>query len=277
MDELGAFLGVSVLVIVTPGQDTALTIRSTMLGGRRGGNLHRAGCFDGADDLGARGERGRGRDPACIRAIVPGAPPDRRRVSRLSRRPVPLGRLPSGEREGPDRSRRSLPTADLFQGVSAGRAQQPRQSQDGGVLYQSAPTVRTAGRLGVPHPLRPRLALRPDDPHLAHRVRLRGRASAAPPGAAADPASTRRPDRSGTGRTGAAPGDGAALSGRRPALRGAMALAQPDPDALVAARKASRAAPAYAASSRSRSASSGVKSPPPALSESRRMPYRRSP
>jgi threonine/homoserine/homoserine lactone efflux protein len=32
--ELAAFLGVSALVIVTPGQDTALTIRNTLLGGR---------------------------------------------------------------------------------------------------------------------------------------------------------------------------------------------------------------------------------------------------
>lgn len=32
-----AFLGVSLLVICTPGQDTALTIRNTMIGGRRGG------------------------------------------------------------------------------------------------------------------------------------------------------------------------------------------------------------------------------------------------
>ena len=38
--ELGqyiAFLGVSLLVICTPGQDTALTIRNTLLGGRRAG------------------------------------------------------------------------------------------------------------------------------------------------------------------------------------------------------------------------------------------------
>jgi threonine/homoserine/homoserine lactone efflux protein len=35
--HLAAFLGVSLLVIVTPGQDTALTIRNTLLGGRRGG------------------------------------------------------------------------------------------------------------------------------------------------------------------------------------------------------------------------------------------------
>jgi threonine/homoserine/homoserine lactone efflux protein len=32
-----AFLGVSAVVIVTPGQDTALTIRNTLLGGRRSG------------------------------------------------------------------------------------------------------------------------------------------------------------------------------------------------------------------------------------------------
>ena len=39
MGELLAFLGVSALVIVTPGQDTALTIRSTLVGGRRAGVL----------------------------------------------------------------------------------------------------------------------------------------------------------------------------------------------------------------------------------------------
>jgi threonine/homoserine/homoserine lactone efflux protein len=35
--DLAAFLGISVLVIVTPGQDTALTIRNSLLGGRRAG------------------------------------------------------------------------------------------------------------------------------------------------------------------------------------------------------------------------------------------------
>jgi threonine/homoserine/homoserine lactone efflux protein len=35
--ELVAFLGVSALVIATPGQDTALTIRNTLLGGRSAG------------------------------------------------------------------------------------------------------------------------------------------------------------------------------------------------------------------------------------------------
>jgi threonine/homoserine/homoserine lactone efflux protein len=47
MDQLGAFLGVSVLVICTPGQDTALTIRSTMLGGRRSGIFTALGVSTG--------------------------------------------------------------------------------------------------------------------------------------------------------------------------------------------------------------------------------------
>ena len=41
------FLGVSALVIVTPGQDTALTIRNTLRGGRRGGVLTACGVATG--------------------------------------------------------------------------------------------------------------------------------------------------------------------------------------------------------------------------------------
>ena len=37
MPELLAFLGVAVVVIVTPGQDTALTVRNTLAGGRHAG------------------------------------------------------------------------------------------------------------------------------------------------------------------------------------------------------------------------------------------------
>jgi threonine/homoserine/homoserine lactone efflux protein len=37
MASLLAFLGVSTIVIVTPGQDTALTIRNTLMGARRAG------------------------------------------------------------------------------------------------------------------------------------------------------------------------------------------------------------------------------------------------
>jgi threonine/homoserine/homoserine lactone efflux protein len=45
--ELAPFLGVAVLVIVTPGPDTALTIRNTLLGGRTAGLATAAGVVMG--------------------------------------------------------------------------------------------------------------------------------------------------------------------------------------------------------------------------------------
>jgi RhtB (resistance to homoserine/threonine) family protein len=47
MGQLLAFLGVSALVIVTPGPDTALTIRNSLMGGRRAGILTAAGVATG--------------------------------------------------------------------------------------------------------------------------------------------------------------------------------------------------------------------------------------
>jgi threonine/homoserine/homoserine lactone efflux protein len=45
--ELLAFVAVSVVVIVTPGQDTALTIRNSLAGGRRGGVFTALGVATG--------------------------------------------------------------------------------------------------------------------------------------------------------------------------------------------------------------------------------------
>jgi threonine/homoserine/homoserine lactone efflux protein len=45
--QLIAFLGVSFVVIATPGQDTALTIRNTLVGGRRSGALTAVGVSAG--------------------------------------------------------------------------------------------------------------------------------------------------------------------------------------------------------------------------------------
>jgi threonine/homoserine/homoserine lactone efflux protein len=47
LGQLAAFLGVSLVVIVTPGQDTALTIKNTLGGGRRGGVLTALGVVSG--------------------------------------------------------------------------------------------------------------------------------------------------------------------------------------------------------------------------------------
>ena len=51
------FLAVAALVIVVPGQDTALTIRNTLLGGRRSGILTAAGVsmpLEGSDSTFSR-------------------------------------------------------------------------------------------------------------------------------------------------------------------------------------------------------------------------------
>ncbi|MGH2980755.1 MAG: LysE family transporter, partial [Solirubrobacterales bacterium] len=45
--DFAAFLGVSLLVIITPGQDTALTIRNSLVGGRRGGAFTALGVASG--------------------------------------------------------------------------------------------------------------------------------------------------------------------------------------------------------------------------------------
>jgi threonine/homoserine/homoserine lactone efflux protein len=45
--ELAAFLGIAILVIVTPGQDTALTLRNSLLCGRRAGVATSAGVGAG--------------------------------------------------------------------------------------------------------------------------------------------------------------------------------------------------------------------------------------
>jgi threonine/homoserine/homoserine lactone efflux protein len=47
MGELVAFLGVAVLVIVTPGPDTAVTIRSALTGGRTAGVMTASGVITG--------------------------------------------------------------------------------------------------------------------------------------------------------------------------------------------------------------------------------------
>ncbi len=44
---LVAFVGVAVVVIVTPGPDTALTVRNALLGGRRAGMFTAVGVVGG--------------------------------------------------------------------------------------------------------------------------------------------------------------------------------------------------------------------------------------
>jgi threonine/homoserine/homoserine lactone efflux protein len=47
VEDFAAFLGISLVVIVTPGQDTALTIRNSLVGGRSAGIASAAGVVTG--------------------------------------------------------------------------------------------------------------------------------------------------------------------------------------------------------------------------------------
>ena len=160
-----AFLGVSALVIVTPGQDTALTIRNALWGGRRGGVFTACGVAAGQATWTLAASAGVATllvasEPAFVALRALGVAylvwlglhslrrAFARRASAEAERPV---------KTGP---------------VSPGGAEQSRQPEDGGLLHQPAAAVRH--RLRRDGRARPRL-LR-DDAGLAERLRARRRA-----------------------------------------------------------------------------------------------------
>ena len=160
-----AFLGVSALVIVTPGQDTALTIRNTLLGGRRSGVLTAAGVASGqafwtlAASLGLAALLSAS-EPAFLAVRLAGA-------AYL----VFLGiqTLLGASRHGDDRPRRA--GSSFRQGLLSNLGN-PKMAvfftsllpQFGGDVLPGAP--RAGSRLLL------------DDVRVAHRVRVRGRARA---------------------------------------------------------------------------------------------------
>ncbi len=94
--ELAAFLGIAILVIVTPGQDTALTIRNTLLGGRAAGRGDGAGIVSGMACWTRRGERGPRGVARRLGAGLRRAQARRRRLPRLPRPPGAAPCDPSG-------------------------------------------------------------------------------------------------------------------------------------------------------------------------------------
>ena len=173
MGELAAFLGIAILVIVTPGQDTALTIRNTMLGGRSGRRRNRNGSRRRPGVLDCRGKHRTGRAARRLGAGLRRAQAGRRRVPRV---PRPPGAAPCDPPRHPDcRAGRRL-AARCPPRVPPGPAEQPRQSEDGDLLHELAAAVRELIR----EPARTWPSLLPAHTRLAVRVLVRGRPSRRP-------------------------------------------------------------------------------------------------
>ena len=138
--ELIGFLGVAVLVIVTPGPDTALTIRNTLLGGRSGG-IATASGWSRAGGLGAGHEPRRRRAPARLGAGLRG------RAARGAAYLVFLGaQTLLAARRGGRGSRARTGRLRSGPGPRPARAcQQPGEPEDGRLLPQPPAAVRPAG------------------------------------------------------------------------------------------------------------------------------------
>jgi threonine/homoserine/homoserine lactone efflux protein len=67
-----AFLGVSAVVIMTPGPDTAVTVRNTLLGGRLAGIATALGISTGQAIWALATKLRRGRAPGRLGGPVPG-------------------------------------------------------------------------------------------------------------------------------------------------------------------------------------------------------------
>ena len=139
MGELAAFLGIAILVIVTPGQDTALTIRNTMLGGRSAGVATSAGVAAGQACWTVAASVGLAALLVASEPVVRRAEAGRRCVPRLPRPPGAATRDPPPQ---PGRRASRGRAAGCSPRVPPGLAEQPRQPEDGDLLHESAPSVR---------------------------------------------------------------------------------------------------------------------------------------
>ena len=146
--SLVAFLGIAALVIVTPGPDTALTIRNTLGGGRRGGLGTALGVAAGQGVWTVATSAG-------IAALLV-ASASVFAALRLAARPISCGsaRRPCGPcpraAARPDRGATPATAAGQVGGLPAGHPQQPREPEDGGLLHQPPAAVRAGRRASFP-------------------------------------------------------------------------------------------------------------------------------
>ena len=140
MGELGAFLLVAAVVIATPGPDTALTIRNTLVGGRRAGVFTAGGVAAGQAVWTLAASAGVAAllvasEPAFLALKYAGAA-----YLVFLGAPGPLARVPRRGATQPGRhaGRRSRASAR----PASGPRQQPRQPEDGRLLHEPAAPVR---------------------------------------------------------------------------------------------------------------------------------------
>ena len=189
-----AFLGVSFIVIATPGPDTAITIRNTLLGGRAGGVSTALGIASGQTIWALATSAG-------IVALLVASEPLFLAVicwcclSRLSRRQGTAGSaaaLPPGGGAG---------HRQAFAAVEGGKCLSPRpdqrswQSKNGRVLRQSFAPVRAAGPGKLRGVAWSRIGLRRHDLYLAGALRDGRRQGGRFPASAIDPPRHRGCDR----------------------------------------------------------------------------------
>ena len=149
-----AFVGVSLVVIMTPGPDTAITIRNTLFGGRAGGIFTALGIACGLTIWAIATSAGIvallvASEPLFLAVKYAGAA-----YLVVSRHPcVARSRLADRRRQGAGLDRRLQPAPEPARRLPARPDQRPRQPQDSGLLREPAAAIRAFGRgdlLGVP-------------------------------------------------------------------------------------------------------------------------------
>ena len=196
-----AFISISILVIVTPGPDTALVIRNTDHGRAARRRVHRLRDRCRAGDLGARGERRHRGAARRVGARVPrgaarAAPP----ISSISARDRSTRRRGTGNWQR-GRSRHApaqrLSSRAAFRQGLASDLSNPKMAA---FFTSLLPQFATTGDGAFVHMLRPRLRVLRDGARMAHALRLRGRARGRLPAPPQRAARARRADGRGADR-----------------------------------------------------------------------------
>ena len=145
MESFLAFLGVSLIVIVTPGPDTAVTIRNTLIGGRSGGVSTALGIAGGQTIWAFATSIG------IVTLLVASAPlflavkyAGAAYLAYLGVQALRDAIRPAASRQGDVRPGRKVPLGAVRR-ISTGPRQRSRQPEDGCLLRGPPAAVHTRG------------------------------------------------------------------------------------------------------------------------------------